>query len=36
MLEERGNERTKLATQKGKKSLEKFRVGDKVILQEAT
>ena len=36
MLEEKKTEQIKLATQKGKNSLEKFGVGDKVILQETT
>ena len=36
MLEERQNEQTKLATKKGRKSSEKFRVGNKVILQKTT
>ena len=36
ILEERTTEQTKLATKQGKNSLEKFRPGDKVILQETT
>ena len=36
MLEEIGNEQTKLATKKRRKSSEKFCVGDRVILQETT
>ena len=36
MRKERQKEQTKLATQKGKKSAEKFTVVDKIIIQEAT
>ena len=36
MPEERRNEQTKLATKKGRKSSVKFRIRDKVILQETT
>ena len=36
MLEERQNEQTKLATKKGRKSSEKFSVGEKLILRETT
>ena len=34
MLEERGNEQTKLANKKERESLVNFRVGDRVILHE--
>ena len=36
MPEERTNEQTKLADKPGKKSSEKFKPGDKVIIQETT
>ena len=36
ILEERTTEQTKLATKPGKNSSDKFRPGDKVILQETT
>ena len=36
MLEERTNEQTKLANKPGKNSSEKFKPGDKVIVQDTT